>query len=294
MNDTGSQQPPKLPGRQATLCDRLKPISAGIRQKCYVRLFSGIAPYFVVNEYPKSGGTWLAQMLSEVLDAPFRRNQPIRLERAVTHGHFLSPLGIKNSVVLWRDPRDVVVSWYFHCFFVNEHGNDLLVHLMKDRLKFTDYNDVHSNLPAFIRFISNRPVTPSFDWPTFADVWVKRPGTVQTSYEVLRRDTVGELSRIAMELTGLDLDEKLVQKAVARYDFYQVKKAADRHRSGKAEISFLREGSVGGWRRHFSYTAHAELHKLGYTKQMHRLGYETLTEIEPSQKRQFFQKDGLK
>ena len=32
-------------------------------------------PLYVVNEYPKSGGTWVGQMLSDALDIPFPRNR---------------------------------------------------------------------------------------------------------------------------------------------------------------------------------------------------------------------------
>ena len=42
---------------------------AAARHKFYVRAFSGVAPYLLVNEFPKSGGTWLAQMMSEALDS---------------------------------------------------------------------------------------------------------------------------------------------------------------------------------------------------------------------------------
>ena len=41
-----------------------------------VRLLSGVLPLYVVNEYPKSGGTWVGQMLGRALDVPFPRNRP--------------------------------------------------------------------------------------------------------------------------------------------------------------------------------------------------------------------------
>lgn len=243
------------------------------RHKAFVRGFSGLAPYYLVNEFPKSGGTWLAQMLSDALDVPFRRNAPIRLERSVTHGHFLSPLGLRNVVVLWRDPRDLLVSFYYHCYFVNEHQNAELVRLMKARCPFDDYTDIRGNLPDFIRFISQNPISPSFTWPEFARAWAHRPGTVHTSYEALRADTPGELARVAEALTGTSLPEGRAAEVAEQHSFARAKQAAEQERPADAELSFVREGALGGWRRHFTPEAEAALCQGGYAEAMRGLGY---------------------
>jgi len=245
-----------------------------VRHKAFVRGFSALAPYYLVNEFPKSGGTWLAKMLSDTLDLPFRQNAPIRLERSVTHGHFLNPLGLRNVVVLWRDPRDLLVSFYHHCYFVNEHNNAALVQIMKARCPFDDYADIRVNLPAFIRFLSKTPVSPSFTWPKFVAVWAWRPGTVQTSYEALRADTPGELARVAEALTDTPLSAGRAAEVAERHNFARVKQAADLAKPASAEVSFVREGALGGWRAHFDPEAQAALEEGGYADGMHLLGYE--------------------
>lgn len=260
---------------------RLAVRAHAFRHKAFVRLFSGIAPYYVVNEYPKSGGTWLAQMLAAAMALPFRRNEPVRLERSVTHGHFLGTFGLRNTVVLWRDPRDLIVSFYYHCYFIKEHGNSLLIELMKDRSRFSDYSDIRTNLPAFIHLISTHPVSPSFDWPDFARVWLKRPGTVQTTYEGLRANTPRELQRIVQALTGQPLDTARAHEVAAQFEFSRVKADADRKRTRTDEVSFVREGAVGGWKRHFSPEAEAALAEEGYFDAMRVLGY--LDRSSPSQ-----------
>lgn len=244
-----------------------------VRHKAFVRGFSGLAPYYLVNEFPKSGGTWLAQMLSDVLDVPFRRNSPIRFERSVTHGHFLKSIGLRNVVVLWRDPRDLLVSFYYHCYFVNEHQNAELVQLMKQRNPFGDYTDIRANLPGFIRFLTDTPASPSFTWPEFAQVWAHRPDKVQTSYEALRADTPGELARVAKALTGTPLHEVRAEEVAERHSFARAKQAAEQERPADAELSFVREGSLGGWRRHFTPEADAALREGGYVEAMRGLGY---------------------
>ena len=242
-----------------------------IRHKAYVRGFSGIAPYYLVNEFPKSGGTWLAQLLSQALDLPFRRNAPIQLERSVTHGHFLNPIGLRNVVVLWRDPRDLLVSFYYHCYFVNEHNNHELVRIMKVRCPFTDYNDIVGNLPHFIRFQNESPISPSFSWPQFAKVWARRAGPIRTSYEALRANTSEELIRITYLLSGTMLDRAKADTIVENNSFKNAKAIAHEKKSANIEMSFIREGSLGGWKKYFSPEAHQEMVK--YHNAMSTLGY---------------------
>lgn len=247
---------------------RVKGRWPAVRHNVFVRGFSALAPYYLVNEFPKSGGTWLAQMLSDLLDVPFRRNAPIQIERSVTHGHFLNPIALRNVVVLWRDPRDLLVSFYFHCYFVNEHHNAALVRLMKAHCPFEDYTDIRANLPTFIRFVSQKPVFPSFTWPEFARAWAQRRGTVQTSYEALRKDTPGELSRVAEALTGTPLPEGRAAEVAEQHSFARAKQAAEQEQPADAELSFVREGALGGWRRHFTADAETAFRKNGYEEAM--------------------------
>lgn len=242
-----------------------------IRHKTLVRLLSGIMPYYVVNEYPKSGGTWLAQMISQALHLPFESNKPLRFEPCVTHGHFLHPFCLKNVVVVWRDPRDVIVSYYHHCFFLNEHNNASLVKLMKNRLPFNDYRKVKENLPEFIRFVSGNPVSPPFTWPEFAAKWALREDVIHTSYERLRANTATEISRIVRELAGFELSPGQANKIASDNSFVKAKQRARNIMKGNTELSFVRKGSLGGWTEYFDREAREEI--SAYEKWMEILGY---------------------
>lgn len=249
-----------------------------LRHKAYVRGFSRLAPYYLVNEFPKCGGTWLAQMMASAMELPFRRNEPIRLEKAVSHGHFLNPAGLRNVVVLWRDPRDMLVSFYFHCFFIRQHGNGVMVELMRERANFDDFDDVRTNMPSFIKLISRNPLSPRFSWPEFTEEWLERPGTLQARYEDLRSDAAPELQRIVKGLTGRDVPATRAAAAVDEFTFEKAKAKAEagKQASGEDGISFVREGSVGGWRKYFSAEADEVLEAKGYREPMLRLGYPDL------------------
>ncbi|MEN8155079.1 MAG: hypothetical protein ABFR75_13765, partial [Acidobacteriota bacterium] len=74
-----------------------------------VRYFPNIIPFYMITEFPKSGGTWLGQLLSSYFDIPFPRNTFPKFRKSIVHGHFLpakSSGDIKKIFFLVRDGRD--------------------------------------------------------------------------------------------------------------------------------------------------------------------------------------------
>lgn len=59
----------------------------GLYRYALVHLASGYFPLYIVNEYPKSGGSWIAQMLGKALDLPFPRNRLPLMTSCIMHGH---------------------------------------------------------------------------------------------------------------------------------------------------------------------------------------------------------------
>ncbi len=237
-----------------------------------VHLLSGVLPLYVVNEYPKSGGSWAGQMLGRALGVPFPRNRIPALRSSIIHGHFLNPWGMKNVTVVWRDGRDLMVSWYHHCLFENERHNARLVEIVRRDLPFEDYDDVRGNLPAFIEYAFTCQRHPSFSWAGFVRRWhAPRKGVVHTGYEALRRDTLGELGRIVRELSGRKLDPERAREIADEFSFAR---QSGREPGEENKASFIRKGVVGDWkeqftpkaRRVFDRYAGEELILLGYEK----------------------------
>ena len=61
------------------------------------RAITEIFTYYLFNEIPNSGATWLALMLTDMFGVPLSGNQPNRLERSVTSVHFLRTPGCATS-----------------------------------------------------------------------------------------------------------------------------------------------------------------------------------------------------
>jgi hypothetical protein len=72
---------------------------------------------------------------------------------------------------------------------------------------------------------------------------------VHVRYEDLRRETVGGLQRIVLELTGSHLRP---EKASAIVEEFSFQRQAGRRPGEEDRRSFLRKGVVGDWRNQFS------------------------------------------
>ncbi len=224
--------------------------------------------HYTINEYPKSGGTWLGQMMAEALDLPFPKNRLPKFSSCIMHGHYLHPWNMKDTAILWRDGRDIVVSQYYHSLFFNDKGNRRLVDITRKKFRVDDYEDIHTNLPAFIELVYKEKVSPRFSWSDFVHVWADAD-VVHTKYEDLRADTAQELMRVVRELSGRELSK---ERALQIADKYSFEKQSGRKPGEENSSSFMRKGIVGDWKNKFSKEAREvfdhyagdALIKLGY------------------------------
>ena len=227
------------------------------------------ADNIVVNEYPKSGGSWFSQMLSAAVDIPYPRNRLPCLNTCLMQCHVLNPRGMRNVVVVWRDGRDIVVSYYHHLMIGHEYQGYQVAKQNAEKIGISDPENIRENLPAFIDALMERKIGPRFSWPQFVETWSKRQGIVETRYEDLLVKPEQELSRVVHELTSGFPEDALVKEIVERYSFQsQSGRSSGTEEQGK----FLRKGVAGDWVNYFSddaierFNFHAgdALNKLGY------------------------------
>lgn len=235
-----------------------------------VHLLSGVLPLYIVNEFPKSGGTWVGQMLGRALGVPFPRNRLPVLRPSVMHGHYLDPWGMRNVTVVWRDGRDVMVSWYHQQLFPHEWRNQSQVQRSRAEVPFRDYDDVYENLPAFIEYAFTKPHSPSFSWTDFVHRWHHRQDATHVRYEGLRRDTAGELRRLVFELSGRRLNPERADAIAEEFSF---RRQAGRQPGEEDKKSFLRKGVVGDWRDQMSREARETFDRYA-GRELILLGYE--------------------
>ncbi|MBF0445017.1 MAG: sulfotransferase domain-containing protein [Magnetococcales bacterium] len=234
-----------------------------------VHLLPSILNLYTVNEFPKSGGSWIGEMVGRGLEIPFPRNCFPKFGSCIMHGHYLKGWGMRQTLVVWRDGRDVMVSWYHHCLFENELNNRRLVKLVRRDLAFSNYQDVKKNLPDFIEYAFSSRSHLGFTWSDFVNHWHDKPGVTYVKYEDILKDTPGELTRICLELGGKELGYDQAQNIA---DIFSFTKQSGRQPGEEKKDSFMRKGIVGDYRNFFTHKtgeifdnyAGRELVKLGY------------------------------
>lgn len=230
-----------------------------VHSRALKRLFmwhycSGKLPIYLVPEFPKAGGTWFSQMLSDALELPFARNTtPPRFEKCVMSGHHLFSPNFNNVTVVIRDGRDIMVSAYYYMLFKNEINRQFGVDRHRRHLPFADYDDIQSNLPSFIEYMFTRYAKKRFhfSWSQFIDSWLDRDVPV-VRYEDLLKSPVDELIRVVKSLTGDELSQERAIRVVEKYSF---KNMTGRKSGSEDKKSFVRKGISGDWKNHFSSQA---------------------------------------
>lgn len=226
----------------------LKKIEGVFRYTLLYRNSNHIA-FLLINEFPKSGGTWLARIVSDYTKVTFPENVIPKDFPCIFHGHYLTAFSKIPIVVVWRDPRDIIVSWYHHCLIPNKYNNSDFYQKIIDSLRFTDVYDIQSNLSEFIKYSFEKPIYPKFSWNEFFDFWFyKKPENIyHTSYERLSYDITQEMHNI-LSFLQIASNPRDISIITEQHSFYNLTK---RLPGDEKKTEFLRKGVVGDWKNYF-------------------------------------------
>lgn len=222
---------------------------------------------YPVLGFPKSGTTWLCQMLADALALPFARLPllPVAMP-CVLHGHWLYHPKLPNVTFAIRDGRDVMVSFYHHQRMMHEAGR--LSSFFGTSGASLERSDIRTNMPHFIDHVFDRPVGAGLNWAKYNESWLDRPNAVYVRYESLLENPELELRRLCHE-HGRPAEDWRIRRAV---DGWSMPRLTGRSPGEEDNSAFLRKGVRGEWtnvfndesRRIFSERAGAMLVRLGY------------------------------
>ncbi len=218
---------------------------------------SGTIPYYLVTEFPKSGGSWMCQMISECLSIPFPRNKRPAIKNlgkpCVLHGHLSYNSNFKNVVCVIRDGRDVMVSAYYHSLFHNDRNVHWLVDKRRAELCFSDYDNIKDNLPTFIEYMFSKGSGSVFryTWDKFNLSWNDKNIPI-VRYEDLLDNCAATLQKTLFKLIGKNISYDRISNTVEKYSF---KNVAQRNRGEEDCNSFIRKGIYGDWKNKFTRKA---------------------------------------
>ena len=225
-----------------------------------------------IAEFPKSGGTWLAQMVAEMSSLDFPRNRRMTISKGIQHSHLPGPVKNKKTILLIRDGRDIVVSAYYHFIIGHDKSPSFLNEKWRTLLDVEDINDIKNNLPKFIDVFFNHFHIGGrrLNWAAYMDSFLlDNPALLVIKYEDLLLDCKGQLRSVSNFL-NLDISDSVLEDISDQYSFENM---TLRQRGEEDTGSFLRKGIAGDWKEKFSREAELVFEDWG-GEQLRRLGYD--------------------
>lgn len=235
---------------------------------------------FLVS-YPKSGNTWLRFLLAHLIcrnaavsfgnvediipDIYLHTDRTLisRPRPRILKSHEYFDPRYKNVIYLARDPRDVVVSYYYHS------------------IKFLGQPDDFPKDEFVARFV--RGELDAFgSWGESVGSWVgARSNSTRfllLRYEDLLEDTVAQVRRIASFL-GWSTQRERLETAVSLSSAERMRnlektegRSVKQLRQSRSDKLFVRTGRSGNWQSELS-TSHVDMITTAWKDIMQRLGY---------------------
>jgi hypothetical protein len=184
---------------------------------------------------------------------------------AVIHNHWRYDQRLKNVFYVYRDGRDVMVSYYYHR--MREISDEpKAAYQVKLRRRYNrlygcgfDPKDIRANLPKFIELEMQVPLGSRINWVQHIDQWfgLTRPGITYLTYESLLEDAVATITSCFRALGVYNMDEIVVREAVKRYSFERM---TGRSRGSESLADHARKGVAGDWKNHFTREAGEVFH----------------------------------
>lgn len=237
---------------------RLSPVPLGTRATHWLIDHGYLTDRVVrIFEFPKSGGTWLAQLLATTLEWPFLDNSALPPDNnCVLRGHNLAHGRSGRLIYMVRDPRDVYVSLYHHRirhYRGNVSYRRAQISAMGEPL---NPRSIREQFDSFLRFeqqyAGRRGSSTPASWSTHVRSFTPSltdPAKALVSYESLKEDTAGELARLYQELFAHELPKGLAERVAKAHDYRIRKTLQGAPRRGRSAI---RVGRTGGWRDVFT------------------------------------------
>ena len=229
----------------------------------------------IVVGYPKSGNTWMARLVGELLQCPVRgfwgqpENPDVAIEGLdresdyqVFKGHHLfdqirNEIDLKHIIYVVRDVRDIVISASYY-FELQPYDNwRRRLYQLPEIGKILDKYFIHIQRRKIQRMVEvvdagNKDVPWCYwPWDVHINPYLNNPDVLMVRFEDLLSQPRIELIRVLNHLSIEPTPEDQINEAIIRQSFDNVK-ARFLEKGDKRRLNFLRSGKSGNWKRDLS------------------------------------------
>ena len=215
----------------------------------YWNYLGGITSNVRINEFPRSGGTWLSKMLAELLALPFPQNSFIPVERCIEHAHYKGPFNDKTIYVI-RDGRDVMTSAFFHFLTYRKNKPKHLVDKWRRIVGYSNESEPELFMASFIsKFSKNFTIGGrTTSWSEHVSSFEKNDSKVLViKYEKMLQ-SCEEVLIDACQFLEIEPQKEIVD--IVNNNSFE--KLAKRKRGVEVENHFYRKGISGDWQNYFN------------------------------------------
>lgn len=210
---------------------------------------------FIVS-YPKSGNTWVRFLIGNLLyqDEPItfsnielkvpdiyqnsnRKLLRISPPRILKSHEFFDPR-YKKVIYLVRDPRDVAVSYYYHCIKFRVIKQEVKIDRFINQFLKGEIDDFGSWEKNVRSWLGARNGDPDFLLLRYEDIINAAADAIKKIAIQLELHATDELIVRAVELSSFDRMKKLEKR---QSDEWKPTKKSDKN------LRFVRKGQYGGW-----------------------------------------------
>lgn len=234
--------------------------------------------FYYVSEYPRSGGTWLGQMLADYLQVAFPQQSVFPHGCAsVTHNHWSYSSRLHGVFYLVRDGRDLVTSMFYYA----QRGvrssdwttRNYFLRRFPPLAQIVERPELAEEFfPEFVESWFLRPYGLRFNWNEHVAQWAfDRSNVIRVSYEALREDCFGTMKQILERRLSAPVDEERLALTIEKFSF---ENQTGRRPGEEDPAAFIRKGIVGDWRNHFTREA-GEIFQSYGGETLRLLGYES-------------------
>ena len=209
-----------------------------------------------VIEYPRCGGSWIRHIMQDAMDIQQYAYDRLLTRNTIIQCHSLPNWQIRRPVVLFRDPRDSLVSFYHKMTSFDKTLTD------RPNLAFANYRHdverpVQEDFADFLESHLIEPQHPRFTFHQFAKQWMDQQDTCVVRYENFKTNPRSELKKI-VEFANWEIGDEELIAAIEKNSFENRTKmrSGKSRKPGESDVGqFERKGIIGDWKNLFNQRA---------------------------------------